>query len=380
MKVSYPLLFLCLLLALTSCSELSGGLETSEAEQSAKKYIDESEAAVADAEQELKQFEQEWIGTRSSVVVPAGSVDALAAAIAEAGVGGTVVLASGEHTENTMLVIDQRVKIEGEPGAILLFPNAPSPAPIPVEIVPAIHIKDVARVWLKGFSMSTGTDVAGRHAVLVQDAPRSRVEGLTIAGFQHGILIDGGNRCQIIRNTLVGVAEEYPEAIIHWGIANSTGQRTVIANNEIASFVVGLFFSDRNGLAYSNTVAGGDIGALWCTVPAWQVYPDGEAVSAASPAIFWRGYGNRAIGAIFNYLIIDGAQHSTVIQNQSIDAGLYDYEIAGESERFGFATPASGNSLVISVGPYIDASIKDCTGDNVVIGGSLIDTSEDPCF
>jgi len=68
------------------------------------------------------------------------------------------------------------------------------------------------------------------------------------------------------------------------------------------------------------------------------------------------------------------------IQNQSIDAGLYDYEIAGESERFGFTTPSSGNSLVISVGPYIDAGIKDCTGDNTIIGGSLVDTTVDPCF
>jgi hypothetical protein len=68
------------------------------------------------------------------------------------------------------------------------------------------------------------------------------------------------------------------------------------------------------------------------------------------------------------------------IQNESIDAGLYDYEIAGESQRFGFTTPTSSNSLIISIGSYIDANIKDCTGDNFIVGGSLIDTDADPCF
>jgi hypothetical protein len=379
MKRYYPLLTLCLLITLVSCTEFSGEPEINPEEQRAQKYIDESEAAVAEATQEIKDFELEWISTRSTVVVPAGSVDALAAAIAEAGVGGTVVLASGEHTENATIVIDQKVKIEGESGATLLFPNAATPAPVPIEIIPAIHIKDATRVWLKGFSISPGT-AAGRYAVFIQDGPRSRVEDLTIAGFQHGIFIDGGDRCQIIGNTLVGVYAEYPVGLIQWGITNSTGQRTVIFNNEIANFNVGIFFSDRSGLAFSNIVAGGDVGIIWCNVPLWQVYPNGEGVSAASPATGWRGYSNTAIGAIFNFLIVDGAQSAIAIQNHSIDAGLYDYEIAGESQRFGFTTPSSNNSLVISVGPYTDARIKDCTGDNTIIGGSLIDTSADPCF
>lgn len=371
---------LALLITLASCTALTNDAELPTEEKRAQQYINESEVAVAEAEQEISDFEKEWISTRSTVVVPAGSVDALAAAIAEAGHGGTVVLASGEHTENATLVISTQVKIEGEDGATLLFPNAAPPAPIPVEIIPAIHIKDATRAWLKGFSMSTGTETAGRYAVLIQDAPRTRVEDLTIAGFQQGIFLDGGNRCQLLRNTLVGVAPEYPEALIHWGITNSTGQRTVIFNNELANFNVGIFFSDRSGLAFSNTVAGGDIGFLWCTVPQSQVYSSGEVVFAASSATGWRGYSNTAIGAVFNYLIVDGAQSSMAIQNQSVDAVLYDYEIAGESGRFGFTTPSSANSLVISVGPYIDAGIKDCTGDNTIIGGSLVDTTEDPCF
>ena len=380
MRVLTLVLTLCIAAALTSCSEFSSEPVMSEEEKAAQPYIEEAEATMAEAKSEIEDFAQGWVGSRSTVVVPAGSVDALADAIAEAGVGGTVVLASGEHTENEPLVIDQQVKIEGEADAVLLFPNAPAPAPIPVEILPAIHIKDASRVWLKDFSMSPGTEEAGRHAIVIQDGPRTRVEGLTIAGFQHGIFIDGGNRCQIVGNTLVGVFAEYPDALIHWGVTNCAGQRTIMYDNETANFNVGLFFSDRNGLAFSNTVSGGDIGVIWCTVPEWQVYPDGSEAAAETSATAWRGYGNTAIGATFNFLIVDGAESSVAIQNQSIDPGLYDYEIAAETDRFGAPVPTSSNSLVISVGPYMDAGIKDCTGDNTIIGGSLIDTSADPCF
>lgn len=380
MKFLQKLLPLAVMLSLFSCSEPNVDTPLNPEEQKAQQYIDESKAAVTAAEAEIEAFGQDWVGTRNTIVVPAGSVDALAEAIAQAGNGGTVVLASGEHTETGMLLIDQRVKIEGEAGATLLFPNAPPPMPIPLEIIPAIFIKDASQVWLKDFSMSTGTADAGRVAVMVERSPRTRVENLDIVGFQHGILIDGGNRCQIIDNTLVGVATEYPEAVYHWGIVNSTGKRTIMIGNETINFAVGLFFSDRNGLAFSNTMAGGDIGIIWCTVPAWQFYPDGRPVQAAEPANNWRAYNNTAIGATFNYLIIDGAKSSLSIQNESLNAGLYDIEIAGESERFGFLTPASSNSLVISVGDYIDYNIKDCTGDNTIIGGNLLDTSLDPCF
>lgn len=375
------LLTFAFLVVLTSCNELANEpTTTTDTEQQVQKHLAESEAAVATAEKEIQDFENEWIGMRSTVTVPAGSVDALAAAIAEAGNGGTVVLASGDHTENGTLLIESRVIITGEPGATLLFPNAELPAPIPAEVIPSIHIRNTSRAWLKGFSISTGTNEGGRVGVLIQDAPRTRLEGLTIAGFQYGVLIDGGDRCQIISNTVSGVAADYPEAQASWGITNSTGRRTIIMRNEITGFNVGVFFSDQRGLAFSNTTTGGVIGYIWCTVPAWQVYPEGDAIVAAEPANGWRAYNNTAIGAAFNYLIVDGAKSSVSIQNESIAAGLYDFEIAGESQRFGFTTPPSSNSLVISVGGYIDATIKDCTGDNTIIGGTLIDTSADPCF
>lgn len=380
MKPLQTLFILFVSLGIFGCSEKPLETPLSPEEQKAQQYIEESEAAVAVAEKEIEAYAQNWVGTRNTVTVPGGSVDALAEAIAEAGAGGTVVLAGGAHTETGPVMINQRVKIIGEENAALLFPNAPSPMGIPLDVVPSLYIKDANRVWLEGFSISTGTAQAGRIAVLVQNSPNTRIEGMNISGFQHGILIDGGSRSQIIDNILTGIAGEDPAAAYNWGISNGTGRRVLMTGNEIVNYDVNIFFSDRNGLAFSNTMVGGQIGVIWCTLPPWQVYPDGEPLQAAEPSNNWRAYNNTAIGADFNYLIVDGATNSLSIQNESIDAGLYDIEIAGVTERFGAPVPPSSSSFVISVGDYIDYNIKDCTGDNLIIGGSLVDTAEDPCF
>ncbi len=57
---------------------------------------------------------------KKAVEIPAGSADALAAAIAEVRDGGVVLLRSGQHTESRTVTVDHRVKIVGEPGAILI--------------------------------------------------------------------------------------------------------------------------------------------------------------------------------------------------------------------------------------------------------------------
>jgi len=368
-----------ILFTLVSCMDETLTTPSDEQALQAQKHIEATEADVAAAEQKIEQFEAAWIDFRNPVIVPAGSVDALAGAIEEAGTGGTVVLASGDHTENQTLVINTRVRIVGEADVNLIFPNVNPPMDIPKEIVPAIHIRDASRVWLRNFTISTGSSEASRYGVVIQDAPQTRLQKLTITGFQDGILIDGGDESQILNNTLIGVLDQFPDLVL-WGIANSTGQDVTIFNNNVSNFAVGIFFSDANGLAYSNIVSGGTIGFIWCTVPAWQNYPNGDFVSAASPANAWVGFRNTVASSVFNYLIIDGATNSVAIQNSSIDAILYDYEIAGESERFGFITPTSSNSLVVANGAVSDVNIKDCTGDNTIIGGNLVDTAVDPCF
>ena len=53
------------------------------------------------------------------VVLPSGSTDALAGAIASAGSGGAVILRAGAHTESHGVTITQPVSLLGESGAVL---------------------------------------------------------------------------------------------------------------------------------------------------------------------------------------------------------------------------------------------------------------------
>ncbi|MEZ4702828.1 MAG: hypothetical protein R2834_21020 [Rhodothermales bacterium] len=63
--------------------------------------------------------------------------------------------------------------------------------------------------------------------------------------------------------------------------------------------------------------------------------------------------------------------------NRAWNNGLYDYELAGESVRFGFFTGASVRNK-LEAGP--DEGVKDCGIDNTVRGGTMVDLTVDPCF
>ena len=60
------------------------------------------------------------------IVVPAGSNNALAQALQDAGEGGIVYLRSGLHTESAGIVISKRVILIGEIGAVLKIKSVAS--------------------------------------------------------------------------------------------------------------------------------------------------------------------------------------------------------------------------------------------------------------
>ncbi|MEM9888690.1 MAG: hypothetical protein AAF849_22530 [Bacteroidota bacterium] len=77
------------------------------------------------------------------------------------------------------------------------------------------------------------------------------------------------------------------------------------------------------------------------------------------------------------YLIIDGAAENYLVGNVAGNNGTYDFEFAGDSERFGFLTPTSvGNRAFISN----EYTVKDCGIDNEITGGIVIGVADDPCF
>jgi hypothetical protein len=68
--------------------------------------------------------------------------------------------------------------------------------------------------------------------------------------------------------------------------------------------------------------------------------------------------------------------NNILINNRAKKSGLYDIELAGESQRFGFTTPTSFNNKVFQ---GRDQLIKVCGVDNQAFGGNQVNTTLDPC-
>jgi len=95
-----------------------------------------------------------------AVVVPAGSVDGLSAAIAEAGPGGEVVLATGLHKISGTVMVDIPVSIVGEDGAILESFNATADGEDTslYYVKPALHILGADRTRIEKLIIQAPAD------------------------------------------------------------------------------------------------------------------------------------------------------------------------------------------------------------------------------
>ena len=79
------------------------------------------------------------------------------------------------------------------------------------------------------------------------------------------------------------------------------------------------------------------------------------------------------------YLVIDGANNNTLINNQGGNNARVDMELTADTYRFGFLTPKSFDNFV-DARSHQDLTIKDCGDNNRVVGGVQIDTGVDACF
>ena len=99
------------------------------------------------------------------------------------------------------------------------------------------------------------------------------------------------------------------------------------------------------------------------------------------PAGWFRGNTSTSISApgSVNYLVIDGANHNTLSNNQGGGSGEYDIELTALAFRFGLPEklPASYDNIV-NVGRYDDVTVKDC-GDNNKVHGVDPDTDLAAC-
>jgi hypothetical protein len=317
-------------------------------------------------------------GRRAAVVLPAGSVDALAAAIMAAGPGGTVLLQPGVHSESGTVEVMIPVTLLGKRGAVLESVTDLATS-LPVVVDAALHIRNTTGVTVKGLEIRPPEGEDGTTAVLIEDATNVLIEGNLIHGFMHGVMIQGGDRAQITRNRIdVNPKWKTGELIDGLGVVNINGTDVSITDNQISDGVFNIWACDRGGRASGNSMSNGFVGLILCKVPANNYLISGVDRPSSSAGASWDVRGNFASANDWGYLVIDGANNNTLINNAASGSGTYDMELTADTFRFGFLTPAAFDNTV-EAGPH-RLTIKDCGNNNTVTGGVLVDTTQDPCF
>ena len=311
------------------------------------------------------------------VELPAGSVDGLATAIAEAGAGGMVRVKAGDHQESSTVTISQPVRIMGEPGARLIFDTQPTT--VAGGVVPAIFLYNVSGVFIQGLEIVPASAPGGTGIVL-ENAPRTIFRNNVIKDHQFSILIEKSDRCRILKNTIVGSDAWQTGGLpaVH-GIVNINGNFNWIAGNDISNTVFGIWACDKNGFSISNDTQGNLIGQILCNVPenAFPL-PSGTLAGSETPGEGWMLQNNTSSGNFdAGYLVIDGANNNFLVGNKGNGNGTYDIELTSETDRFGPTIPGSSENWVVA---FKNQTVKDCGDDNRVIGGELVDIETDPCY
>lgn len=328
---------------------------------------------------DLKTFSLE----RSScdwTTIPAGSVDALADALANTCEGGVIYLKSGVHTENGTVTIGKSVKIVGEAGAILKIRSAISPVDTATGTIPlhaALHILNAPGTLIQDIAIQP-LEASGGTAILMENSSQSAVIHSNISAHQFGIILAGSDRVALMRNTIVvsGLWQTGEVSDAH-GIVVMNGKSAYVSDNDISNGLFGIWACDKWGTSERNSLHGNYIGLILCKVPQGMRLPGGQVTGSEFSGTLWKTRQNHSFENLdAGYLVIDGSNNNLLENNDGGSNGSYDYEIVGDSYRFGFLTPfAFQNTIYAKPGQ----TVKNCGMDNVVVGGVQIDTGTDAC-
>lgn len=303
-----------------------------------------------------------------AVVVPAGSVDALAAAITEAGPGGEVVLAAGLHKISGTVMVDIPVSIVGEDGAMLESSNSTTDEGVKA----ALHILGADRARIENLIIQTPADanVAANAGIVIESAADVQIVDNQITGHTNGILVERGDRA-ILKGNVVQTTKD--------GIVLINGSDVSIQDNWVSCTRFGIWIGSERADITGNTMQGNYIGLLLCSPRSFII--SGEVRSTDTPATECMVYQNHAFDNAWGYLVFDGAFNNLLMNNSAAFNSSYDIELGGESERFGIVTPTTSDNTVIQGLKYAGLKVKVCGNNNRAQGHvNLVDNAADPCF
>lgn len=339
-----------------------------------REYTERHAELEAMMENELAEIEAEVaLSLRSSVLLPAGSIDGLAAAIAAAGPGGTVTVASGLHLESGTVTINFPVRIIGENGAVFIFDT--EPISMAASIVPALHVLNAPRTIISNLEIRAANAVGGT-AILLEKSDRSIVIRNKTVDQEYGVLVQYSDRVYLVENDFQSSPLwQTGDIASSFGVIIINGKNARIYNNKASDGFCGMWTCDRNGILAGNLFRENLYGLILCKVPEAFNYilPDGTTAFAELTGTRWSVFNNNARGNFdTGYLIIDGADRNFLIGNRASDNARLAYDFAGETSRFGLLTPPSVRNIgFIASGDRV----LDCGDRNQVFGGDQVDAS-----
>lgn len=319
---------------------------------------------------------------RSTVVVPAGSVDQLAAALASA---TTVILAPGTHTETGTVLVSGFHNIIGQSGAVLRLTARPDTALLPMQ--PGLHFKNASNSMISNVRIEGANELPG-CAILVENSTKATVQNCHITGFQFSILVEKSPQVSLFKNRIESSTAWQTGALpIAHGIVVINGEGARAEQNEISGAFFGFWACDHNGIYRKNFTHDNMVGLILCKVPTPSfILPDGTLTGAQSSAVKWLVQNNTSTGNYDNgIMVIDGATENKVIANDAHGNGLAplfgsaaDIEVFSDSYLFGFLTPSAQGNVINSTA-YPQTTIKNCGANTTVTGGTVWNTGAYPC-
>lgn len=299
-----------------------------------------------------EELAEEGASERGQTYELSPGTNQLQAVINAASAGDKIVLLEGTHIEDETIVINRRIKLEGEEGAILSLGG-----------LLGIYVIDARKTEIRDLTIvNGGTAVFG---IAVESTNKFELEENHISGFAYSVSIEDSWKVEINDNTIIG-SDPTPGTSL--GITVINGNKAEVSGNDVSSCGFGIWACDLDGEAKGNTIHGNGVGFILCKVPEGSfaaVFSSGTGGSE-NPATGWEVDDNTAFNNIWGYLVVDGARDNKMDGNEGYDNAFLDMELAGETNLlFGFTTPTSkGNEVDAGDMNYID-----CGEDNEVENG-----------
>lgn len=328
----------------------------------------------------------------SEIVIPAGSVDALAKAIENSEVGGTIRLAAGMHTESGTVTITKQICLVGDDGAVLIVDTKPTVTPgEPLD--PAIYIYQAPGACVDNIELRP-VDPKGGSGVIIEQSDNTSVRNSKIFQHQYGVVLEASHHVRIENNTIECPGWATSGLPLEVCVMIINGQYANILGNDLSNGFFGAWICDENGTFNNNVVTDNYIGVIPCAVPdSSQVMPRSNVAYTMTPGKNWTIKGNTCKNnERIGILLYDEASLCTVENNDCNNNGnningYIDIEIgqawAANDPASGLQTPfalkAAYNNTV-NVGPFPNVRVLDCGNDNVVTGGIQLSKDMHACF